>query len=228
MTFHAAVAHRASTFSALSLRLDALREIEQVCAAIREQVQRRLKRSGAVVPLSGDIDSSVTAALCARALGPENVLGILPESDCDLDSLRLGRIAARACGLKTLIAQIGRRHFPRAQTQHFHAERLDYAVAGTFCRHLHTRDDGADFAPIAHLYQSQVYQLADHLGVPEEIVWSAPAERDASFSALSYREVDLCLYALDNGVAAEDAAYATGLTAEQVLTVWRDIKSKRN
>jgi NAD+ synthase len=228
MTFHAAVAHRVCTFSALALRLDALREIEHVCAAIREQVLKRLKRSGAVVAVSGDIDSSVAAALCARALGPENVLGILPESDCDLDGLRLGRTAARAFGLKTLIAQVGRRHYARAQTQHFHADRLDYAVAGTFRRYSDQGDGGADFTPIAHLYQSQVYQLADHLGVPEEIIWHAPSARDASCSSLSYREMDLCLYALDNGVAAEDAAYAAGLSAEQVRDVWRDIESRRN
>jgi hypothetical protein len=39
--------------------------------------------------------------------------------------------------------------------------------------------------------------------------------------------MDLCLYAMNNAVAAEDVARATGLTAAQVQLVWRDITAKR-
>ena len=93
-------------FSADALRLDTEAEIRRIAAAVREQIQRRLRRRGAVVGLSGGIDSSVCAALCVEALGPKNVLAVLmPEKDSESDSLRLGRhdgrgARHRACGGK--------------------------------------------------------------------------------------------------------------------------------
>src|SRR5262249_3944195 len=72
----------------------------EIAAAIRDQVLRRLRKRGVVLGLSGGIDSSVTAALCARALGPDKVFALLtPEKDSDPDSLRLGHLMVQALGL---------------------------------------------------------------------------------------------------------------------------------
>ncbi len=78
------------------LRIDAERATARICEAIREQVSGRLRRRGAVVGISGGIDSSVVAALSARALGPDRVLGLfMPEADSDPESTRLGRLVAQ-------------------------------------------------------------------------------------------------------------------------------------
>ena len=238
-------------FSADSLKLDATHEIARIGEAVREQVLRRLRKRGAVVGLSGGVDSSVTAALCVAALGAKNVLGVfMPERDSDPESLRLGRAVAEKLGIATVLEDIGptlsaagcyvrrdaqvrklvpefgpgwgckvvianalqnqgynittlvvqapngeqqRLRMPldvylgivaatnmkqrtRKQIEYYHADRLNFAVTGT--PNLLEYDQGffvkngdgaADFKPIAHLYKTQVYQLADALGTPEEI-----------------------------------------------------------
>ena len=69
-----------TSFSDKVLALDADAEIERIAAAIRAAMTGTLRRRGAVVGLSGGIDSSVVAALCVRALGKDRVLGLfMPE-----------------------------------------------------------------------------------------------------------------------------------------------------
>ena len=89
------------------LALDAPRETERIADAIRQQVTRDLKRHGAVLGLSGGIDSSLVAALCVRALGPERVLGLLlPETDSDPLSMHLGRLLAESLGIRTVAEDV--------------------------------------------------------------------------------------------------------------------------
>jgi NAD+ synthase len=130
----------------------------------------------------------------------------------------------------------------RKQMEYYHADRLNYAVIGT--PNLLEYDQGffvkngdgaADLKPIAHLYKSQVYQLAAHLGVPEDIrrrppttdTWSMAQSQEEFYFSLPYDRMDLCMYGLNNGVEAEEVAAAAGLTAEQLEAVWGDIARKR-
>jgi len=63
-------------------------ECQMICDSIRQTVYEFLKRDGVVVGLSGGIDSSVTAALCVKALGKEKVLGVLlPEKESSSESV---------------------------------------------------------------------------------------------------------------------------------------------
>ncbi len=56
------------------------REVDRITFKLREDIHGKLKRKGAVVGISGGIDSSVTLALVAKAIGGDKVLGImLPE-----------------------------------------------------------------------------------------------------------------------------------------------------
>ncbi len=299
------------------LRLDAPRAADEAAAAIREQVLGRLKRRGAVVGMSGGIDSSTVAALCVRALGPERVFGLfMPERDSSGDALRLGKLLAEQLGIRWAVEDVApaleglgcyRRQLEairsavpeygdgwrckltippilegerlnvtmltvadpqggqrtvrlpaagylqmvaatnfkqrvRKMMEYYHADRLNYAVAGT--PNLLEYDQGffvkqgdgaADFKPIAHLYKTQVYALAAHLGVPEEILrrppttdtFSLPQGQDEFYFALPYREMDLCLWAANHGVPAAEVAPVLGLAAEQVERVYRDIEAKR-
>jgi len=134
----------------------------------------------------------------------------------------------------------------RKGIEYYHADRLNYAVAGTPNRleydqgfFVKNGDGSADFKPIAHLYKSQVYQLAAALAIPEEIrlrppttdTYSLPQTQEEFYFSLPYDKMDLCLYGLNHGVSAAEVARttwnATGLTIEQVERVYRDVRSKR-
>jgi NAD+ synthase len=89
------------------LALDPAAEVERIVQALRQQVLGALGRRGAVVGLSGGIDSSVVAALCTRAFGNRKVLGIfMPEHHSSDDSLRLGRSWAAQLRIDTELEDI--------------------------------------------------------------------------------------------------------------------------
>ena len=130
----------------------------------------------------------------------------------------------------------------RKMTEYYHADRLNYAVSGTPNRlefdqgfFVKQGDGSADFKPIAHLYKTQVYQLAAHLGVPDEIrqrppttdTFSMPQTQEEFYFALPYDRMDLCLYGFNHGVASEVVAPVLGLTPAQVDRVYKDIEAKR-
>ena len=130
----------------------------------------------------------------------------------------------------------------RKLMEYYHADRLNYAVAGTPNRLEYDQgffvkqgDGAADVKPIAHLYKSQVYALAEYLGVPEEIrkrppttdTFSLPQTQEEFYYALPYEKMDLCLFAHNHGVAPVEVAPAVGLTADQVARVFKDIDQKR-
>jgi NAD+ synthase len=130
----------------------------------------------------------------------------------------------------------------RKMMEYYHADRLHYAVAGTPNRLEYDQgffvkqgDGAADFKPIAHLYKTQVYALAEHLGVPEEIrrrppttdTFSLPQTQEEFYFALPYQAMDLCLWAHDHGTPAAEAGAVLGLTSAQVERVYRDIEAKR-
>src|SRR5258707_7401396 len=89
------------------LKIDPVLETERIVAAIREIVLNQLKRKGAVIGVSGGIDSSVVAFLCARALGKDRVLVLFtPETDSSSDSLRLGRMVAECLDVRHVTEDI--------------------------------------------------------------------------------------------------------------------------
>jgi NAD+ synthase len=305
-----------TVFSADVLKLDPAAAVAAIEQAIRQQVTS-LRRRGAVVALSGGIDSSVVTSLCARALGPERVqVLLLPERDSSSESAALARLLTATLGTPTLLEDIApilaaagcyarqvdaiRMVFPeygdgykhkitlpsiletdrlnvseltietpsgerktarlpapaylqlvaatnfkqrtRKMLEYYHADRLNYVVAGTPNRLEYDQgffvklgDGSADIKPIAHLYKTQVYALAEYLGVPEEIrrrtpttdTFSLPQTQEEFYFALPYGKMDLCLYGRNHGVAAAAVAPAVGLTPQQVERVYRDIDQKR-
>ena len=142
-----------------------------------------------------------------------------------------------------VVAATNMKQRTRKQIEYYHADRLNYAVLGTPNRleydqgfFVKNGDGAADLKPLAHLYKTQVYRLADHLGLPEEIrsrppttdTWSLAQSQEEFYFSVPYSQMDLCLFGLENGISAPVVADSAGLTTEQVEAVWRDIKAKRS
>ncbi|GAB4524188.1 MAG: NAD(+) synthase [Anaerolineales bacterium] len=82
-------------------------ELNHITDFIRTSVHKTLKRKGAVVGISGGIDSSVVLALCVRALGADHVLGLmLPEGESSPESAELAGKLAAQLGVQTLTEDI--------------------------------------------------------------------------------------------------------------------------
>lgn len=299
------------------LAIDPEKESKRICEMMRTALSRTLRRQGAVVALSGGVDSSVTAALAVRALGAERVIGLLmPERDSAPDTAHLSGLATETFGIRTESEDITRilesvgcyrsqeeayrhvvpeygsgwqakivlpsvtessrlRHFSlvavspagtevrkrlpakaylelvaatnfkqrvRKMLEYYYADRYNYAVCGTPNRLEYDQgffvklgDGAADVKPIAHLYKTQVYQLADYLGVPGEIrrrppttdTYSLPQSQEEFYFSLPYHQMDLCLYGRDHEMSAAEVARLIGLTPEQVERVYADIDQKR-
>lgn len=298
------------------LEMDNDRVIETICTRLRAILSKDIGRRGFVVAMSGGIDSSVSSALCVKALGKDRVYGLmLPERDSSGFSTARGRQLAEHLGIKYEVFDIApalegigcykwrddaiRKVFPqygegwknkivitgglegqinhfqlvvqtpsgelkqerlglkeylqivaatnhkqriRKTVEYFHADRLNYAVIGTPNRleydqgfFVKNGDGSADVKPIAHLYKTQVYALARHMKLPPEICSAVPTTdtyslaqgQDEFYFALPYAQMDLALYALNNGYTAEELAPAIGVTPQQAANVFRDIEAKR-
>ena len=299
------------------LRIDPAREVDRIAKAVRDLVLGQFKRKGAVVGVSGGIDSSVVAALCVRALGKDRVLGLfMPESESSGDSLELGRLLTESLGIaavteniapilegaacyrrrddaiRTVVPEYGEgykckitlpdllaedryaifsvvvespvgelkkvrlplnaylgivaasnfKQRTRKMIEYYHADRLNFAVAGTPNRleydlgfFVKGGDGAADFKPIAHLFKTQVYQLGEYLGVPEEIrrrppttdTYSLAQSQEEFYFSMPLEQMDLCLYGKDHEMTPEELAPIVGLTSEQVERAYTMIDSKR-
>jgi NAD+ synthase len=272
---------------------------------------RRNRCRGAVVGVSGGIDSAVTLALAARAFGPDRVVALmLPDRDSEPLSAQLGREAADGLGVKHRVVDItacllawdaygmrdeaARETFPdydpavdgvraeyrfelhdadamplfcltrvrldgatetthlrpgpyrrivaatnlkqrsRMTALYLEAERRRWAVIGTsnlleigqgfFVKH---GDGAGDVFPLAPLYKTQVYQLAEVLGVPRAIIERAPTTDTYSatqtqqefFYGLDVRATDLLWAAYLHDVDPEAVAIVSGMDVLAVRKV---------
>jgi NAD+ synthase len=90
-----------------ALKIDPAAVTAELAANLQRDVRQRLRRAGAVVGISGGIDSSVVLALCVRALSPERVLGVMmPERDSSPESLSLARTLADRFGVETVVEDL--------------------------------------------------------------------------------------------------------------------------
>jgi NAD+ synthase len=91
-----------------------------------------------------------------------------------------------------------------------------------------------DVKAIAHLYKTQVYQLAEYLGVPRAIrertpssdTYSAPTSQQEFFFRLPFETMDLLWYAQEHGVPQEEVTRATGFSAAQIRRAFEDFTQK--
>lgn len=130
----------------------------------------------------------------------------------------------------------------RMSMLYYHAEANHYAVIGTPNRHeveqgffVKHGDGGTDVMPIASLYKSQVYQVAEYLGVPREILertpttdtYSAEQTQEEFFFQLPYQTMDLVIYGIENNYSPQEIAEATGRTVDNVNNILRNIERKK-
>lgn len=150
------------------------------------------------------------------------------------------RLTARA--YREIVAASAMKQRVRKLIEYTHADRLGYAVAGTPNRleddqafFVKNGDGAADVKPIAHLYKSQVYAMARRLGLPEEIcarapttdTWSLPQSQEEYYFGASYAVTDLCMAAMDAGLAPRDVAEALGASETEVAEAQDRIARKR-
>lgn len=294
-------------------------KVLSITQKLKEAIFHKLKRRGAVVGISGGIDSSVSLVLAAKALGSENVIGILlPEKDSSSDSKELALNLARQLNVKTIeenitkalegfgcyrrrdeaVASIFPEYNPADYTMkiginpkvinqnlppifsltivdsegeskskllpakeylqivaasnfkqrcrmsmlYYHAERMHYAVVGTPNKHeveqgffVKHGDGGADIMPIGNLYKTQVYQIAEYLDIPKEIIqrtptsdtYSAEQTQEEFFFQLPFKEMDLLWYGYENEYAAEEVANVLGKTATEIKSIYNNFLRKQ-
>jgi NAD+ synthase len=308
------------SFGAHVLTLDAAAETERITYMLRTTVRRDMHRRGAVVGISGGIDSSVVLALCVRAFGAQGVTAlILPEQDSDGESETLARTLTEQFGITPIVENITpalaglgcykrrneaiRRIFPeydahagykakivltnnlleadtfnvfsltiitpdgenkthrlplfeylqivaasnfkqrvRMSMLYYHAELRNYAVIGTPNKHEREQgffvkhgDGAADMMPIAHLYKTQVYQLAEYLDVPEEIrarqpttdTYSARQSQEEFFFRIPFQMMDLLWYAQEHDIPISEVSQASRLTEAQIQRIYADFRRKQ-
>jgi len=288
--------------------------VDKLCTRIREDITTRHNRYGAVIGLSGGIDSSVCMALTARAIGPQKMLGVMmPEKDSSPDSEVLARELAGKFGVKVIKEvitgaldgfacyerrdqavkevepgynpsidkmKIGIRHggkgsklpplfhltvvkpdgseivkrLPSVQMRtiiaasnfkqrsrmsllYYHAEQLHYAVVGTPNKHevdqgffVKFGDGGGDLFPIGRLYKTQVYQIAEYLGVPKGIIdrtpttdtYSAEQTQEEFFYEFPHAVMDLLWYAYENKYDPAEVGAVMDMTAEEIERNYRN------
>jgi NAD+ synthase len=296
------------------LAFDADATIAQLARRTRDAV-RELGRRGAVVAVSGGVDSGVAAALAVRALGPRHVLLLrLPERDIGPDASDLGLALAEALGAPTeeqsitaaleglgcyrrrdaairmvfsdyepswrhklvrsapsgaiivfslvverpdgsterrvlpsaayraLIAATNMKQRVRKLIEYTWADQLGYAVIGT--PNLLEFDQGffvkggdglADVKPIAHLYKTQVYALAQALGLPQEIArrapttetFSLPQTQEEFYFGHPYERMDLLVWGRDGGVPPGELARLVELSVGDVEAAYWEIDRRR-
>ena len=307
-------------FSEDVLKIDNIESLtDKIAQQLKIDIFGKLRKNGGVIGISGGIDSSVTLALAARALGSDKILGlILPEKDSNDDSKRLAlelaekfsvrtieenitgaldgfncykrrdeavarvfpeynpllfkmKIGINRTGLNqnlppvftvTIIAPDGKsksemihmkeylqivaasnfKQRSRMSMLYYHAEANNYAVIGTPNKHeveqgffVKNGDSGVDVMPIAHFYKSQVYQFAEYLGIPREIInrtptsdtYTAEQTQEEFFFQMPYKEMDLLWFGFENGYEAEEVGKILGKTKEEVELIYRNFVRKQ-
>lgn len=306
------------SFNRQALNLDVQDEVEKITEFLREEVLRRLRKQGAVVGISGGIDSAVVLALSVRAFGANRVVGILlPEKESSPESAELAHLLANQYGVQTVTEDITpaleglgcyqrrdeaiKRVFPEFESSwkskivlpgnlleedrlnvfsltvikpdgseltrrlplqefaqivaasnfkqrtrmamlYYHAESRNYAVIGTPNKNEHDLgffvkygDGGTDVNPIAHLYKTQVYQLAQFLDIPKAIqerppttdTYPAGSTQEEFFYRIPFHILDFVWLGYEKQVPIKEIAETAELSEEQVQRVIADIERKK-
>jgi len=294
-------------------------KVNSITTKLKEEILYKLKRKGVVIGISGGVDSSVTLALAVKALGAENVRGVMmPEKDSSSESKQLALKLAIQLNVETIeeditqalegfgcyrrrdeaVASIFPEYNPvdykmkiginpkaisqnlppvfsltiidkdgnsknkllpakaylqimaasdfkqrcRMSMLYYHAERLYYAVVGTPNKQeveqgffVKYGDGGADIMPMANLYKTQVYQIAEFLNIPKEIIqrtptsdtYSAEQTQEEFFFQLPFKEMDLVWYGFENGYDPAEVGKELNRTEDEIKAIYNNFIRKQ-
>lgn len=196
-------------------------------------------------------DDAIRTVFPQYGAGWKNKIVIVGGSEGKINHFNLvvadpqGQLHEQRLGIKEYLQIVAATNFKqriRKTLEFFHADRLNYAVIGTPNRVEYDQgffvkggDGAADLKPIAHLYKSQVYMLARHLGLPEMICSATPTTdtyslaqgQDEFYYALPYKEMDVALWHLNHRRPAGELATALDISVAQAEFIYRDIETKR-
>lgn len=292
-------------------------KIDEITEFVKKEVFEIFEKKGIIIGLSGGIDSAITAALCAKSIGSEKILGlILPEKESDVNSKNLALQIAEKYNINTetiditnilesfgvyenkekivkekfqnynekckyrvvvppklennigipfleilddknalhklkissfdflnLTAATSIKHRVRMTMLYNYAEKNNFAVVGTTNKTEYLQgyfvkygDGGSDIEPLVHLYKTQIYQIANFLKLPEEIinqdaspdVWSFKTSDEEFFYAVPYNIVDLILYGRENNISISEIAKFSKIGTEKVEKLIQFQNQKQN
>lgn len=222
---------------------------------------------GLVVGASGGVDSAVTTKLCADAIGAENVLNIfMPSAVTPPEDYIQTRDLSRMWGTeyKVIDVQPAVNTFtgmfsPTAETplekgnistrcrmviMYNRAKKLDYLVVGTMNRSEYMMgyftkfgEGASDLFPIVDLYKTQVWQAAEMIGVPREIIEKVPTaglwegQTDEGEMGIAYNDLDIVLNGITTGQSDDEIAKDVKAGAAKVSEIRGRVKGmghKRN
>ncbi|MGP1666454.1 MAG: NAD(+) synthase, partial [Rhodanobacter sp.] len=201
------------------------------CYRSRDEAVRR------VLPEYAD-DWRMKIAIAGGAQGRINHFNLIAQSPD-------GVAHERPLGLSEYLQIVAATNFKqrlRKTLEYYHADRLNYAVVGTPNRleydqgfFVKNGDGSADVKPIAHLYKSQVYGLAKHLGLPECVATAVPTTdtyslaqgQDEFYFALPWRSMDLALWAVEHELPCSELARVLAITPAAAEAIYTDIHNKR-
>jgi len=232
------------------MAMDSELTAQWLTAFLKDEVVRRRGFNRGLVGMSGGVDSSLTTLLASRALGSEHVIGVrMPYHDSSPESLEHAELLAQQLGIRMLTVDISaavdgylkavgddttpvRRGNVMARLRMVTLFDLSAKyqalpigtgnkterLLGYFTWHA---DDSPPVNPLGDLFKTQVWELARHLGVPQEIL-SKPAtadlvagQTDEGDLGISYARADQILYWLLKGLRREQIA-ALGCAAEEI------------
>jgi NAD+ synthase len=199
----------------------------------REQIVRRT-----VPDLGPDIRFKLTLPPDLLSGDTLNVVSLTVQDGTG--QVRSARMSA--ADYRTMVAATDMKQRVRMTYLYYYAEKKNYAVIGTTNRtemlqgfFVKYGDGGVDLEPLAHLYKTQVYQLARYLGIPQPIIDREPSPDTFSFEVtdeefyfrLPYDKLDLLLYAQEHNVPLKTVATSLGLSPEQVRRAFQDFVRKQ-
>jgi NAD+ synthase len=232
--------------------------VERILLGFLRSEVRRVGFQRVVLGLSGGVDSSVVAGLAARALGAENVTGIsMPYRSSNPASLADATAVAQAYGINQVVVDITPQvdayfeAFPDASAHRrgnkMARERMtilyDQSVAtealvlGTSNKTELLLGYGTIFGdmasalnPIGDLYKSQLWQLAEHLAVPSQVIDKPPSadlwegQSDEGELGYSYAQVDRLLFHLVDRRLRVEELVGLGIERDLIEAMTRRIR----